>query len=133
MECHAFLCPKRKMAETVTLACAHAFSTAYQAWRILPEAKQFEKNVAVANENMKNALKQAEQKQEENRELNSMEEKLIDFEDDDDVFFGMGESAPMVGEREKNVSVNNQWVSENKNSVCKKLCVLRKAKILCGL
>lgn len=110
MECHAFLCPKRKMAETVTLACAHAFSTAYQAWRILPEAKQFEKNVAVANENMKNALKQTEQKQ-ETREHNSMEEKLIDFEDDDDVFFGRVESAPIVGEREKNVNINNQWVS----------------------
>lgn len=88
------------MAETVTLAFAHAFSTAYQAWRILPEAKQFEKNVAVANENMKNALKQAEQKQ---VKQNTMEEKLIDFEDDDDDVWM--ESPP----RQK--SVNNQWVS----------------------
>lgn len=35
-ECHAFLCTKRRTAETVTLAVAHAFSTAYEAWRILP-------------------------------------------------------------------------------------------------
>lgn len=107
MECHAFLCQKRKMAETVTLAFAHAFSTAYQAWRILPEAKQIEKNVALTNENMKNALKQAEQRQEP--EQNTMEEKLIDFEDDDDdVFFT---NAPIAGERQKNANINNQWVS----------------------
>lgn len=107
------------MAETVTLACAHAFSTAYQAWRILPETKQFEKNVAVANENMKNALKQAEQKQE--KEQNTMEEKLIDFENDD-VFFGNVESSPIVGERQKNV--NNQWVSR------KCVCMVVRFKIV---
>lgn len=34
MECHAFLCPKRKMAQTVTLTVAQAFKTAYQAWQL---------------------------------------------------------------------------------------------------
>ncbi|KAL0133441.1 hypothetical protein PUN28_000881 [Cardiocondyla obscurior] len=34
MECHAFLCPKRKMAHTVTLTVAQAFNTAYQAWQL---------------------------------------------------------------------------------------------------
>lgn len=34
MECHAFLCPKRKMAQTVTLTVAQAFNTAYQAWQL---------------------------------------------------------------------------------------------------
>lgn len=105
MECHAFLCPKRKMAETVTLAFAHAFSTAYEAWRILPEAKHFEKNVALANENMKNVLKQAEQK--EKKDTTIEEEKLIDFEDSEDVFFGRVETLAS----QKNASVNNQWVS----------------------
>ncbi|XP_044595309.1 low density lipoprotein receptor adapter protein 1-like [Cotesia glomerata] len=33
MECHAFLCPKRKMAQTVTLTVAQAFNTAYEAWQ----------------------------------------------------------------------------------------------------
>lgn len=128
MECHAFLCPKRKIAETVTLACAHAFSTAYQAWRILPEAKQFGKNVALANENMKNTLKQVEQKQERQH---TMEEKLIDFEDDD-VFFGKIESNPIVEEREKNVSVNNQWVSSYNNTVGCFFLKLNGFKKFCG-
>lgn len=109
MECHAFLCPKRKTAETVTLAFAHAFSTAYEAWRIMPQAKQFEKNVALANENMKNVLKQAEMKQE--KESVREEEKLIDFEDDDDFFGGRTGSQTNAGERHRNTSVNNQWVS----------------------
>ncbi|KAG7197829.1 hypothetical protein KM043_001643 [Ampulex compressa] len=34
MECHAFLCPKRKIAETVTLTVAQAFNTAYEAWQL---------------------------------------------------------------------------------------------------
>ncbi|XP_015126782.1 low density lipoprotein receptor adapter protein 1 isoform X1 [Diachasma alloeum] len=33
MECHAFLCPKRKTAQTVTLTVAQAFNTAYEAWQ----------------------------------------------------------------------------------------------------
>ncbi|XP_967390.2 low density lipoprotein receptor adapter protein 1 [Tribolium castaneum] len=69
MECHAFICSKRKMAETVTLAVAHAFSTAYEAWRILPTTKEFEKNVTT-KENQQNRT-------------NTVEEKLIDFGDED--------------------------------------------------
>lgn len=53
MECHAFLCSKRKIAETVALAVAHAFSTAYEAWRVLPSTKQFEQN-ALESENTQN-------------------------------------------------------------------------------
>lgn len=105
------------MAETVTLAFGHAFSTAYHDWRILPETKQFEKNVTVANENIKNImLKQTENHHQKVEKMhNSMEEKLIDFDEDDDLFFCAGvESAPIVGERQKNANVNNQWVSVNK-------------------
>ncbi|XP_075222738.1 low density lipoprotein receptor adapter protein 1-like isoform X2 [Lycorma delicatula] len=32
-ECHAFQCPKRKMAQTVTLTVAHSFKTAYEVWQ----------------------------------------------------------------------------------------------------
>jgi len=57
-ECHAFICSKRKLAETVTLAVAHAFSTAYEAWRILPSTRQFETK-AVDEENKKNTSNDA--------------------------------------------------------------------------
>lgn len=80
------------MAENVTLAVANAFSTAYEAWRILPEAKQFEKSVTVANENMKNAL--ASMEKEEEKE--NVEEKLIDFDDDELV--------------DKRMNTNTHWV-----------------------
>ncbi|KAJ3616500.1 hypothetical protein Zmor_011871, partial [Zophobas morio] len=75
MECHAFICSKRKMAETVTLAVAHAFGTAYEAWRILPSTKEFEKTVTKENE--KNNLNE-----EEKTEKDIVEEKLIDFDDE---------------------------------------------------
>lgn len=37
MECHAFLCPKRKMAQAVTLTVAQSFNTAYELWQISQE------------------------------------------------------------------------------------------------
>ncbi|PSN46838.1 hypothetical protein C0J52_09577 [Blattella germanica] len=37
MECHAFLCPKRKMAQAVTLTVAQSFNTAYELWQLSQE------------------------------------------------------------------------------------------------
>ncbi|XP_065350859.1 low density lipoprotein receptor adapter protein 1-like [Cloeon dipterum] len=34
MECHAFLCPKRKVAQAVTLTIAQSFTMAYELWQI---------------------------------------------------------------------------------------------------
>lgn len=62
------------MAETVTLAVAHAFSTAYEAWRILPTTKEF-----TTKENQQNNI---------NTRRDIVEEKLIDFGDDDQSEFG---------------------------------------------
>ena len=33
LECHAFLCPKKKIAKAATLTIAQGFSLAYQAWQ----------------------------------------------------------------------------------------------------
>lgn len=94
-ECHAFLCSKRKLAETVTLAIAHAFSTAYEAWRILPDIKKFENNCAPINqqqqqqqhpvcENDNETIKEASIKKKEDLNVTVVsEEKLIDFGDED--------------------------------------------------
>ena len=34
LECHAFLCPKKKMAKAATLTIAQGFSLAYQSWQL---------------------------------------------------------------------------------------------------
>lgn len=34
LECHAFLCPKRKIAQEVTLTVARSFNTAYEMWQM---------------------------------------------------------------------------------------------------
>ncbi|XP_059476028.1 low density lipoprotein receptor adapter protein 1-B-like [Neocloeon triangulifer] len=34
MECHAFLCPKRKVAQAVTMTIAQSFTMAYELWQI---------------------------------------------------------------------------------------------------
>lgn len=110
MECHAFVCSKRKMAETVTLAVAHAFSTAYEAWRILPTTKEFQQNAMNMKENEKNIINQkVEEKLDDGdggKTEDVVEEKLIDFDDELD-----NEEESFILERppcEQNT--NNQWV-----------------------
>ncbi|XP_015454496.1 low density lipoprotein receptor adapter protein 1 isoform X2 [Pteropus alecto] len=38
LECHAFLCTKRKMAQAVTLTVAQAFKVAFEFWQVSKEA-----------------------------------------------------------------------------------------------
>ncbi|KAF4518112.1 hypothetical protein B566_EDAN007813 [Ephemera danica] len=40
MECHAFLCPKRKVAQAVTLTIAQSFNMAYELWQIGQEKQK---------------------------------------------------------------------------------------------
>ncbi|XP_074037949.1 low density lipoprotein receptor adapter protein 1-A [Leptinotarsa decemlineata] len=78
-ECHAFLCPRRKVTETVTLAVAHAFTTAYETWRQQPQTiNNSTKNNIQTQENIINDLNKA------NAIIKNVEEeKLIDFDDEE--------------------------------------------------
>ncbi|CAM2104784.1 low density lipoprotein receptor adapter protein 1 isoform X1 [Caretta caretta] len=40
LECHAFLCPKRKLAQAVTLTVAQAFKVAFEFWQASKEEKE---------------------------------------------------------------------------------------------
>lgn len=40
--CYAFLCPKRKIAQKVTLTVAHCFEQAYQIWQETTQRKQYQ-------------------------------------------------------------------------------------------
>ncbi|XP_056299595.1 low density lipoprotein receptor adapter protein 1a isoform X2 [Pseudoliparis swirei] len=39
LECHAYLCPKRKVAQAVALTVAQAFSVAFELWQVAKEEK----------------------------------------------------------------------------------------------
>ncbi|XP_031354391.1 low density lipoprotein receptor adapter protein 1-B-like isoform X2 [Photinus pyralis] len=88
MECHAFLCPKRKVAEVMALTVAHAFTNAYEHWKTSPGAVQNGANVK--GEEMKNTLNTMKTQIIENDLMTDdcaksdadeiIEEKLIDFD-----------------------------------------------------
>ncbi|KAG5864735.1 hypothetical protein JTB14_018721 [Gonioctena quinquepunctata] len=85
-ECHAFLCPRRKIAESVTLAVAQAFTNAYETWRQQPQPSNDASKIVVnSKENKKNDINQLKV-----LIRNVQEEKLIDFDADplheDDLF-----------------------------------------------
>lgn len=100
MECHAFFCSKRKLADTVTLTVGKIFTSAYEAWRDSSNGQALMKNGTVSDRVKENHVEKIEN--------HHVEEKLIDFDcegvEDDDWEFDMLCSS-------RNVSGNNQWVS----------------------
>ncbi|KAJ8943264.1 hypothetical protein NQ318_017281, partial [Aromia moschata] len=114
MECHAFICSKRKMTETVTLAVAHAFSTAYEAWRVLPTTKEFQKTAI----NVQDGDEQHKAEEEKDGSAGSggaiedvVEEKLIDFDDE----AGNDEESFSFERPPCEQTVNTHWVSIRQN------------------
>ncbi|XP_066262335.1 low density lipoprotein receptor adapter protein 1-A-like [Euwallacea similis] len=106
MECHAFFCSKRKLADAVTLTVGKIFTSAYEAWRDTPNAQELlknQENAGIIESNKENQQKLMDQS---SRVIS--EEKLIDFDcegiEDDDWEFDVLCSS-------RNVSSNNQWVS----------------------
>lgn len=110
MECHAFFCTKRKIAETVTLAVGKIFTTAYESWKDTPHAAEFlknQKNDDIFKDNKENSEKIIEKNGETKKRLES-EVKLIDFdavgvEDDDWEFDELCTT--------RNINNTSQWVS----------------------
>jgi len=107
MECHAFFCSKRKLAETVTLTVGKIFTSAYEEWRDTPKAQNILKNQNNSEINKGNQLKTVGVAAGSLDRVVS-EEKLIDFDsegiEEDDWEF----DALCVN---RNVSNNSQWVS----------------------
>ncbi|NXF92371.1 ARH protein, partial [Eubucco bourcierii] len=52
LECHAFLCPKRKMAQAVTLTVAQAFKIAFELWQAAKEEKEKRERSILEGEGM---------------------------------------------------------------------------------
>lgn len=112
MECHAFFCSKRKLAETVSLTVGKIFTSAYEAWRDSPNAQDLMKNKSNINaveSNKENQQKMDSSSAESPNRVVS-EEKLIDFdsegiEDDDWEFDALCTT--------RNINTNSQWVSKN--------------------
>ncbi|XP_050311253.1 low density lipoprotein receptor adapter protein 1-B-like [Anthonomus grandis grandis] len=105
MECHAFFCSKRKLAETVTLTVGKIFTTAYEMWRDSPPNSQL---TAVQGSTSSKEEQEEEEEEESPNGQKVSEEKLIDFdsegvEEDDWEFDGLLTN--------RNVNGNSQWVS----------------------
>ena len=49
MECHAFLCPRRKMAQSATLTIAQAFNLAFECWKVAQEKRKRVREKLVEN------------------------------------------------------------------------------------
>jgi len=85
MECHAYLCPKRKMAQSATLTIAQAFNLAYECWKSSKERKtRKKKKMKVRNseqctcESNKQRTMKSSSNRVENIDKNSCEDKLFD-------------------------------------------------------
>nr|CAD7589225.1 unnamed protein product [Timema genevievae] len=122
MECHAFLCPKRKMTHAVTLTVAQSFSTAYQLWQMSQEDSQLHHPYPQMSANMdtmtdfRNKMKDCsvnEKSQEsksrllDNKNTNDSKNMLIDFSADIPAFAENGNSwVSFDDDRQENLNDN---------------------------
>ncbi|NWU95268.1 ARH protein, partial [Upupa epops] len=59
LECHAFLCTKRKMAQAVTLTVAQAFKIAFEFWQAAKEEKEKRERAILEGEGMSSPSSEA--------------------------------------------------------------------------
>ncbi|KFO12015.1 Low density lipoprotein receptor adapter protein 1, partial [Balearica regulorum gibbericeps] len=59
LECHAFLCTKRKMAQAVTLTVAQAFKIAFEFWQAAKEEKEKRERSILEGEGMSSPSSEA--------------------------------------------------------------------------
>lgn len=115
-ECHAFSCAKRKLAETVALTVAHAFTTAYEAWRILPSTKEFQN----AMEHPTHESKVNEEGPANNHEEAGDEEKLIELDEEPSPLIQIPRNTPRS---RLQMQLQRPWVSILINNQYETLCV----------
>ncbi|GJQ72074.1 hypothetical protein Trydic_g3171 [Trypoxylus dichotomus] len=114
-ECHAFSCTKRKLAETVALTVAHAFTTAYEAWRILPSTKEFQN--AMEHQTHSPKIEEEQPTNEEEKE-EEKEEKLIELDEDPSPLIKFPRSAPRS---RLQMQLQRPWVSFDDDMVQKNM------------
>ncbi|KRT84332.1 hypothetical protein AMK59_1593 [Oryctes borbonicus] len=116
-ECHAFSCTKRKLAETVALTVAHAFTTAYEAWRILPSTKEFQN--AMEHQAYPPKIEEEEQpNNEEEKAEEGREETLIELDEDPSPLIKFPRSA---ARSRLQMQLQRPWVSFDDDMVHKNM------------
>lgn len=114
-ECHAFSCAKRKLAETVALTVAHAFTTAYEAWRILPSTKQFQS--AMEHQTHSSNVEELPTINEEEKS-DDKEEKLIELDEDPSPLIKIPRTTPRS---RLQMQLQRPWVSFDDDMVHKNI------------
>ncbi|KAK9693338.1 Phosphotyrosine interaction domain (PTB/PID) [Popillia japonica] len=114
-ECHAFSCTKRKLAETVALTVAHAFTTAYEAWRILPSTKEFQNAMEHRNPS---PLPEEISSFFEEEKPQEKEEKLIELDEDPSPLIKIPRSSPRS---RLQMQLQRPWVSFDDEMVSKNI------------
>ncbi|XP_071382622.1 low density lipoprotein receptor adapter protein 1a [Centroberyx affinis] len=118
LECHAYLCSKRKVAQAVTLTVAQAFRVAFELWQVAKEEK--EKRVKSGSAGEASSSSQSER----SNSLGSLKgtdvatENLLDFEENVDVILetnGNVEESQVDNHRpiENNNNNNPAWGIED--------------------
>uniref|UniRef100_A0A8C2XFQ4 Low density lipoprotein receptor adaptor protein 1a n=1 Tax=Cyclopterus lumpus TaxID=8103 RepID=A0A8C2XFQ4_CYCLU len=107
LECHAYLCSKRKVAQAVALTVAQAFSVAFELWQVAKEEKGKRVKSGSAGE--------ASSSSERSNSLGSLKgtdvatDNLLDFED-------TGNVAAETNESVEEGQLHNQRPSETNNN-----------------
>lgn len=103
LTCHAFLCQKRKVAESVTLEVARCFERAYQSWRITDERKAFERI-----ERKNGSLRRKAQS--DAKTANELEQSLCNADSMRCLLIDLSSASELCGKSNRDL-LQNTWVS----------------------
>ncbi|KAM4630868.1 low density lipoprotein receptor adapter protein 1a isoform 2-T2 [Polymixia lowei] len=121
LECHAYLCSKRKVAQAVTLTVAQAFRVAFELWQVAKEEKGKRVKSGSAGEASSSSQSERSNSLGSLKETDVPTENLLDFEERSDAVVmetnGNVEDSPVdnhrPSENNNNININTAWEMED--------------------
>ncbi|XP_062414662.1 low density lipoprotein receptor adapter protein 1a isoform X2 [Pungitius pungitius] len=123
LECHAYLCPKRKVARAVALTVAQAFTVAFELWQVAKEEKGRRARSGSSGGAGNSSRSERSGSLGSLRGTDVATDRLLDF----------GDGANVVAESNGNVEEDQRPPETNKNPPCEAEDALDEAFSSCAL
>ncbi|XP_039676032.1 low density lipoprotein receptor adapter protein 1a isoform X2 [Perca fluviatilis] len=116
LECHAYLCSKRKVAQAVALTVAQAFTVAFELWQVAKEEKGKRVKSGSAGDGSSSSHSERSNSLGSLKGTDVATDNLLGFEDSRNVVVetnGNGEEDPLDNRRPSETNNNSAWGIED--------------------
>ncbi|CAL1584394.1 unnamed protein product [Knipowitschia caucasica] len=113
LECHAYLCSKRKVAQAVALTVAQAFTVAFELWQVAKEEKGKRAKSGSAGESSNSCRSERSNSLGSVKGTDVATDNLLDFDDHRHETNGNAEAEQLDNHRPQESNNNPQWEIED--------------------